>query len=80
MEDAHEHKRTIYQDLILESQQKAWNLPVEVGCRGFPGKSVWQSLGLLGIEGMARKRLVADIIKRAETASRWIWIKRNERW
>ncbi|KAL0172855.1 hypothetical protein M9458_033166, partial [Cirrhinus mrigala] len=53
LEEAHERKLKKYQSLILESQQngwKAWNLPVEVGCRG--------TLGLLGIEGMARKRLV----------------------
>lgn len=26
------------------------------------------------------KKLVADISKQAEEASRWIWLKRNERW
>ena len=83
MEEAYERKLKKYQDLILESQQngwKAWNLPVEVGCRGFAGRSLWKALGLLGIEGLARKRLVANITKRAEEASRWIWIQREVLW
>nr|XP_061836945.1 uncharacterized protein LOC133619721 [Nerophis lumbriciformis] len=83
MEEAYERKLRKYQTLILESQQngwKAWNLPVEVGCRGFAGRSLWRALGLLGIEGLARKRLVANTTKRAEEASRWIWIQRKVRW
>ena len=74
MQEAHEHKLKKYQTLIFESQQNgwiAWNLPVNVGCRGFAGQLLWV-LGLLGIEGPARKQ--------AEVASWWIWIKRNEQW
>lgn len=40
IEEAHEQMLRTYQSLILESQQRgwrAWNLPVEVCCRGFPG-------------------------------------------
>ncbi|XP_061876851.1 uncharacterized protein LOC133629831 [Entelurus aequoreus] len=83
MEEAYERKLKKYQTLILRSQQngwKAWNLPVEVGCRGFARRSLWRALGLLGIEGLARKRLVANTTKRAEEASRWIWIQREMRW
>lgn len=83
MEEAQERKLKKYQDLVLKSQQngwKAWNLPVEVGCRGFAGQSLWRTLGILGIEGLARKRLVANVTKQAETASRWIWIQRDVRW
>ena len=83
IEEAYERELKKYQALILESQQngwKAWNLPVEVGCRGFAGRSLWRALGLLGIEGPARKRLVANTTKRAEEASRWIWIQREVRW
>ncbi|KAK0150861.1 hypothetical protein N1851_008024 [Merluccius polli] len=96
-----------YQALIFESQRngwKAWNLPVDVGCRGLAGQSLWRHLdcsGLLDcyckslwtkasakchkckckwIEGPARKRLIANIAKQAEAASRWIWIKWIERW
>ncbi|KAK0135475.1 hypothetical protein N1851_028686 [Merluccius polli] len=56
MEEAHESKLKKYQALIFESQQngwKAWNLPVDVGCRGFTSQSLWRALGLLGIEGPA---------------------------
>ncbi|KAL1276035.1 hypothetical protein QQF64_035658 [Cirrhinus molitorella] len=83
MEEAYERKLKKYQGLILESQQngwKAWNLPVEVGCRGFAGQSLWRTLGLLGIEGMARKRLVGKVTEQAESASHWIWIQREVRW
>ncbi|KAK0155381.1 hypothetical protein N1851_002286 [Merluccius polli] len=83
MEEAHKRKLKKCQALILERQPngwKAWNLPVEAGCRLFAGQSLWRGLGLLGIEGPARKRLVANITKQAEAASRWIGIKRNERW
>lgn len=72
-----------YQPLILESQQngwKAWNLSVEVGCSGFAGLSLWKALGLLGINGLARKRLVVSITNQSEAASRWIWIQREVRW
>ncbi|KAK0149843.1 hypothetical protein N1851_009393 [Merluccius polli] len=75
MEEAHECKLKKYQALIFESQQngwKAWNLPVEVSCRGFAGQSLRKVLGLLGIEAPARKRLVANITKQAEAASQWI--------
>lgn len=72
-----------YQPLILESQQngwKAWNLSVEVGCSGFAGLSIWKALGLLGINGLARKRLVVSITNQSGAASRWIWIQREVRW
>lgn len=83
IEEAQECKLKKYQDFILVSQQngwKAWNLPVEVGCRGFDGQLLWRALGMLGIEGPAKKRLVANINKRAEEASRWIWIHREVQW
>ncbi|KAK0150864.1 hypothetical protein N1851_008027 [Merluccius polli] len=70
MEEAHERKLKKYQALIFESLQngwKAWNLPVEVG---FAGQSLWRVLGLCGIEEPVRKRLVANIPKQAEAASR----------
>ncbi|KAJ7993819.1 hypothetical protein DPEC_G00258670 [Dallia pectoralis] len=83
IEEAHERKLGKYQSLISESQQagwRAWNLPVEVGCRGFLGQSLWRALGMLGVRGATRKNLVNNIAKQAETASRWLWLKRSERW
>lgn len=49
--EVHEYKLEKYQSLILESQQRgwrAWNLPMEVGCQGFSGQSLWRALGVLG--------------------------------
>ncbi len=83
IEEAHERKLGKYQSLISESQQRgwrAWNLPVEVGCRGFPGQSLWRALGMLGVRGATHKDLVNNISKQAETASRWLWLKRSEQW
>lgn len=83
MEETHERKLKKYQPFILESQQngwKAWNLPGELGRRGFAGQSLWKTLGLLGLNGLARKRLVVSIANQAEAALRWIWIQREVRW
>ena len=44
MEEAYERKRAKYQYLVGECQQRGWRpwcLPVEVGCRGFAGQSLW---------------------------------------
>lgn len=54
VDEAHEYKRAKYQERVLECQEKgwkAWNLLVEVGCRGFAAKSHLQALGQLGSEG-----------------------------
>ena len=45
IEDAYERKKAKYQELVEESKDKGWKvwcLPVEVGCRGFPGQSLWR--------------------------------------
>lgn len=34
--------------------------PVEVGCRGFPGQSLWRALGVLWVRGPACKKLFID--------------------
>ena len=83
IEEAHERKLTKYQALIDECVSNGWraqNLPVEVGCRGFPAKSLWHALGVLGILGSKRKLLISRVSKKAEEASSWIWRKRLERW
>ncbi len=47
--------------------------------QGFAGQSLWRTLGLLGIKGMARKRLVGKVTEHAERPSHWIWIQREVR-
>lgn len=59
---------------------ESWNPPAEVSCRVFAGQSLWRTLGLLEIDGMARKWLVGNVTKQAETASHWIWIQREVEW
>jgi len=83
MEEAHERKRAKYQALMDECRQqgwKTWNLPVEVGSRGFAGQSLWRAFSILGITGMARRKAITDICRQAEAASKWLWQKREQRW
>ncbi|KAK0149132.1 hypothetical protein N1851_010350 [Merluccius polli] len=65
---------------VAMNKQGSWTRWERVRSRGFAGKSFWRALGLLRIEGPARKRPVAIISKQAEAASWGIWIKWNERW
>jgi len=57
MEEANERKRTMYQQLVQECRDNRWRvwcLPVEVGCRGFAGQSLWSAFLLLGVTGTDR--------------------------
>ncbi len=70
-----------YQSLILESHQrgwKAWSLLVEVGYRSLPGQSLWRAVGVLEVGDPAHKKLVMDITRGAEKASKWFQRKRIE--
>ena len=83
MEDAHQRKLAKYEDLLSNCQQngwRAWNMPVEVGCRGFAAQSLWRALGTVGITGASRRKTVNQINRKAEDASQWLWRKREERW
>ena len=83
MEEAHQRKLLKYQQLVDDCVGNGWKarcLPVEVGCRGFAGQSLWQALRLLGLHGTARKKLIAEVCEEAERASRWVWFKREEQW
>ena len=51
--------------------------PVEVGCRGVAGQSVWRALGILGVMRKERRNLIC---KAAEDGSRWVWQKIEEPW
>ena len=79
-EEAPERKFVKYEDLLEECNQKGWqtwNLPVEVGGRGFPAKSCWKALSVLGITGTTRKQ-AGNMGKAAENASSWLWMRRND--
>ena len=74
-------KTTKYEELIQEYRQarwRAWNNPVEVGCRGFPPPSLGKMLLDLGIVGQARKLAIKKASHAAERSSSWLWLKRND--
>ena len=57
---ANERKRSKYQELVEQCQQKSWKIyydPVEVGCRGFAGQLLGRALAKIGIVGAARARV-----------------------
>ena len=81
-DEAHERKFVKYEDLLEECNQKGWqtwNLPVEVGGRGFPAKSCWKALSVLGITGTTRKQ-ANNMGKAAEKASSWLWMRAMSSW
>ena len=78
---ANERKRSKYQGLVEQCQQKSWKIhfdPVEVGCRGFAGQSLGRTLEKIGIVGAARVRALKDITNTVLKVSKWIWLKRSE--
>ena len=82
MEKAHERKRLKYTDLVencIANGWKTWCFPVEIGCRGFPGNALWRAFKMLGIVGKERRTTIEEAGRKAETASLWIWRKRNDR-
>ena len=69
---ANERKRSKYQELVEQYQQKSWKIhydPVEVGCRGFAGQSLGRALAKNGIVGGARVRALKDITNTVLKAS-----------
>ena len=80
---ANKRKRSKYQELVEQCQQKSWKIhydPVEVGCRGFAGQSLGRALAKIGIVGAARVRALKDITNTVLKASKWIWLKRSGPW
>lgn len=83
MEEAFGRKKAKYEELVEACQQKKWIascFPIEVGCRGFAGQSLWRALSSLGIVGESRRKTILAVINTAESASRWLWLKRQESW
>nr|XP_014269084.2 uncharacterized protein LOC106676625 [Maylandia zebra] len=83
IEEANERKRGKYQELVQECRGRGWKTfyePIEVGCRGFAGRSLCKVLGRLGVAGAAKKRAIQAVSEAAEKATRWLWIKRADPW
>ena len=81
VDEAHELKKSKYEDLASSCRDRGWKtwvFPVEVGCRGFPSQSVWKLYGALGIKGRVRKTAIHALGKAAERSSSWLWLRRIE--
>ena len=82
LEEANIYKREKYADLIRELSSKGYKartFAVEVGARGFVGKSVYNLLSQLNISSRSKKQAIRSLSETAEKSSHWIWIRRNDR-
>ena len=83
IEESHQIKGQKYDHIVTEAIQNGWQaycFPVEVGCRGFPAKSLSWMLRSLGLPSTKCKKAIIDIGKVAERCSKWLWLKRNASW
>ncbi|XP_074527636.1 uncharacterized protein LOC141791255 [Halichoeres trimaculatus] len=83
IEEANERKREKYAELVEECRGRGWRarcLPIEVGARGFAGKSLCKAFSLLGITGAHKRKAICSSSEAAERASRWLWIQRDKQW
>ncbi len=70
---SHQLKKAMYQNLVDEAVVKGWHAtsyPIEVGCRGFPAKSVHYFLQRVGLEPKQLKKVTRDIAAATESSSR----------
>ena len=78
MKEAFERKKLRYENLRMECEDKGWAcqvMPIEVGCRGFIGRTTTSSLTRLGLTNRARRRATQQLQTAAERASSWMWSK-----
>ena len=83
LEESHELKRNKYEGLLQEARQNGWetyNFPVEVGCRGFPARSMRTTFKALGMSPMKIKAACKKIGGEAERCSRWLWLRHKSCW
>ena len=69
-------KKAKYAPLVEEVRQKGWRVniwAVEVGCKGFPARSLTVLLRDVGYTGKERKNILRKVGDVAEEASRAIW-------
>lgn len=80
---ANERKRAKYQEPVEECRRQGWKTicePLEVGCRGFAGRSLCRVFTRLGLVGEAKRKAIRSTTEAAEKATRWLWIKRADSW
>ena len=79
--EAYERKKLRYAELAADAEQRGWKAcvrPVEVGCRGFVGRSATSLLKEMGINGQAQRQTIKALSSAAERASQWLWIRRRD--
>ena len=72
IEVAYEWKKAKYLELEEARRLNSWRgrcEAIEVGCRGFPGQSMHQTLRLLGIRGLQQRKATKNNSEAAEKAS-----------
>ena len=82
MGEANELKRNKYEELRQECIMKGWNCqvwPVEIGARGFVGRSVGALMKELGVTGAERKRSIQQLSAAAEEGSRILWSSHRQK-
>lgn len=82
MEESNIFKRGKYDELVLDLQEKGYHVKffaVEVGARGLVGRSMYALLRDLGVSSKERAGWMTKIANAAESASAWLWSKRNSR-
>ena len=80
--EANELKRSKYEELRQDCIMKGWNCqvwPVEVGARGFVGRSVGALLKELGVTGAERKKSIQELSAAAEEGSRILWSSHQQK-
>lgn len=66
IEEAYKRKCGKYQELVEEYKGRGWRTfyePIEVGCRGFAGRSLWKVLGRLGVTWQPRRESLSPQAK-----------------
>lgn len=69
IEEANKCKKAKYAGLVTECWSNGWRVccePAEVGCLGFAGRSIQQTLNLLGIKGLQSRRAIKNILEATE--------------
>lgn len=69
-----------YDELVIDVQEKGFKVSlfaVEVGARGMPGRSLYALLRDLGMSGRERSVFMRRASEAAESASAWIWSRRE---
>ena len=80
MEQSNVLKEDRYSELTMDLIDKGYRVhffAIEVGSRGLVGRSSYTFLREIGLPGRERNKVMERMSKAAETASHWLWTKRD---